>query len=95
MQGRVLPDKTDRLQIFPNKWIKELSFVKKIGFDHIELLDDKEGKLRSLLANDSKKLFDAISNGGSSYNSLCADYLCKYSLIKEKDVFFEKLKVIF
>lgn len=94
MQGRVLPDKTDRLQIFPNKWIKELSLIKKVGFDYIELLDDKEGKLRSLLANDPKKLFGAISNAGLSCNSLCADYLCKYSLVKEKDVFFEELKVL-
>lgn len=56
MQGRVIPDRTDKLQVFPDKWAHELSLVKKMGFDYIELLDDKEGKLRSLLANDPKKV---------------------------------------
>ena len=90
MQGRVLPDSTEKLQIFPKKWEKELLAIKKTGFDYIELLDDKEGCLRALL-----KKYDVIekaNESGLKCETICGFSLCDYSLFKDEGLFFEKLE---
>ena len=52
IQGRVLPDQLEKLQVFPEKWKEELSLIKKTGFDYVELLDDKNSVFRA------KKIID-------------------------------------
>jgi len=43
MQGRVVPESMDKLQIFPSSsWLIESCKIHEIGFSHIELLWDKE-----------------------------------------------------
>ena len=92
MQGRVLPKKIDKLQIFPGRWQKELSFIKKIGFDYVELLDDKESFLREILESKKNEIFSQISENKLKCKSVCADHLCNYSLLKNEGLFLEKLE---
>ena len=90
MQGRVLPDSTEKLQIFPKKWEKELLAIKKIGFDYIELLDDKEGCLRALLKK--YDVIEKVNESGLKCETICGFSLCDYSLFKDEGLFFEKLE---
>ena len=47
MQGRVIPEKLNELQIFPKKyWKNEIIKISKLGFDHVELLWDKKGIIK-------------------------------------------------
>jgi len=94
MQGRVLPSDANKLQIFPRNWVKELFAIKEIGFDAVELLDDKGGKLRRLLRADKKKIFDGISTSGLECTSICADNLCQFSFLDQENVFIKQLKKI-
>lgn len=91
MQGRVCPAKEDKLQIFPLDWEKELSLIKKLGFEYIELLDDKAGKLRALLETNRSLFLDRIEQSGIKFLSVCMDSLCDYSLIDDKPLFLSKV----
>lgn len=91
MQGRVLPDQLEKLQVFPQKWEEELSVIKKIGFDCFELLDDKKFSLRKKLKEESDRLFNGIDSSGLEYGSVCMDHLCDYSLLKNERLFLEKI----
>ena len=43
MQGRVIPERLDRLQVFPaSNWTEEILKANEIGFECVELLFDKE-----------------------------------------------------
>jgi L-ribulose-5-phosphate 3-epimerase UlaE len=94
LQGRVLPDDVNKLQVFPKEWKKELLEIKKIGFSNIELLDDKENKLRNLLADNPNEFYSEIDKIGLKTSSLCADNLCKYSFLRQNDLFMDKLQKI-
>lgn len=91
IQGRILPKRIDKLQIFPERWQEEFSFIKKIGFDYIELLDDKENQLLNILKNKKTELFNEIYKNKLEYQSICMDRLCNYSLLKTPKLFFRKL----
>lgn len=90
MQGRVLPDSTEKLQVFPKKWKDELSIIKKIGFDYVELLDDKEGCFRKLLKEHD--VIKEVNESALRCETICGFSLCDYSLFKNEDLFFEKLE---
>jgi len=92
MQGRVLPKRIDKLQIFPEGWQKELSFIKKTGFDYVELLDDKENQLLNTLKNKKNEIFKEIYKNKLRCQSICMDRLCNYSLIQKPNLFFKKLE---
>ena len=50
MQGRLLPDSLDSLQVFPiSYWKKEFLVSSESGFDCFELLYDKEMVLYELM----------------------------------------------
>jgi len=91
MQGRVLPDSTEKLQVFPKKWKEELLVIKKLGFDCLELLDDKKFSFRMVLKEENSRLFSKINSGGLECGSVCMDHLCDYSLLKNERLFFEKI----
>lgn len=86
MQGRVLPERLDCLQVYPvSNWKEEIQKIEEIGFDCVELLYDKELILEKLL-ND----FDnAISLGikphkkGNEFvaQSICVDYISSVSMM--------------
>ena len=82
MQGRVVPKTLDRLQVFPDQWEKEFRAMKEIGFNHVELLDDKENTFRELLQKQKKEFFDTLLQSGLHCSSVCADQLCSYSLLQ-------------
>lgn len=88
MQGRVLPESINKLQVFPKKWREELFYIKKIGFGFVELLDDKENLLREIL---NRNIFYQISKNKLKCQSICADQLCDYSLLKNESLFLKKL----
>jgi len=47
MQGRVVPESMDKLQIFPaSSWLRESCKIHEIGFNHLELLWDREGTIK-------------------------------------------------
>lgn len=90
LQGRVLPKSRDILQVFPEKWEDEFRVIKKIGFDSVELLDDKENVLRDILSK-GENIFARIAENGLVAKSVCADQLCMYSLLKNEQLFSQKL----
>ena len=50
MQGRVIPERLDKLQMFPiSNWQEELLKIKRIGFKYVELLFDKNLVCKELL----------------------------------------------
>lgn len=91
MQGRVIPKDIERLQVFPDNWEQEFSAIKELGFDSIELLDDKKGRLRELLRIGSVGYFSQIKSHGINFSSICLDRLCDFSLLKNKDEFLQEL----
>lgn len=95
LQGRVIPERIDKLQLFPIlNWKKEFIEIQDIGFDCVELLFDKKLVFE-------KALFDF--DGLNSFNdalikaknlrlgSICADYFSTISLIsaKTQKLFYE------
>jgi len=92
MQGRVLPKSVDKLQIFPERWQEELSLIKKIGFDYVELLDDKDGRLLSMLENKNFNIPTEIHKNKLECQSICLDRLCDYSLLKKPELFLRKIE---
>lgn len=92
MQGRVLPDSTDKLQIFPSQWNRELTLIKKLDFEYVELLDDKEGLFRKLLKKQKLELFNHLSVSKLKCNSICMDRLCNFSLISDSTAFLKELE---
>ncbi|HCM36483.1 MAG: hypothetical protein A3J30_03040 [Candidatus Wildermuthbacteria bacterium RIFCSPLOWO2_02_FULL_47_9c] len=92
MQGRVVPQTLERLQIFPERWEEEFRTARELGFDHIELLDDKENRLRDLLKTQKQEVFASVLNAGLQCTSLCADQLCRYSLLGNPVEFKERIK---
>ena len=98
MQGRVLPERLDQLQIFPvSNWKDELIKIKEIGFDCVELLFDKELILETLLADvdDVKNLVIKRNNkdDGFAMQSICVDYLSLLSVLNPKTefIFYDKI----
>lgn len=92
MQGRVLPESINKLQIFPKTWQEELFYIKKIGFNYVELLDDKEEQLLSILENKNINILAEIHKNKLEYQSVCMDRLCNYSLLKNESLFLKKLE---
>lgn len=90
LQGRVSPKSIDKLQVFPEKWQEELSAIRKLGFNYVELLDDKDGCLRSILKEND--VFDQVYNNKLQCNSVCMDHLCDYSLLENEILFFKKIE---
>ena len=97
MQGRVLPERLDRLQVFPiSGWEDELIKIKEIGFDCVELLFDKELILETLLADvDNVKSLGIKhnnKNNGLIAQSMCLDYLSLISLLnpETEGLFYDK-----
>lgn len=86
MQGRVLPERLDHLQIFPiSNWREEIFKVDEIGFDSIELLFDKELFLSNLLKDldNLKSLRIKSTNKVNDFTarSICVDYLSSISIL--------------
>ncbi len=92
MQGRVLPKDVNKLQVFPDQWQEELGLIRECGFSHVELLDDKENRLRELLLSSPQHVFGEIEKHGLSCSSVCADQLCNSTLLQESSVFLESVK---
>ena len=92
MEGRVLPNEVDKLQIFPKRWQEELVLIKKIGFECIELLDDKKNQLLNILKNKKTNVFSEVYKNKLKCQSVCMDRLCNYSLLKKPKLFFRKLE---
>jgi len=93
MQGRVIPDRLDKFQVFPaSSWQKELAEIKEIGFDCVELLYDK-GLVCKALLSDPENINElginpeSIGLGPIPY-SMCIDYLSSTSVIEEKKMFY-------
>lgn len=98
MQGRIIPEQLDKYQIFPSSdWQKELVESKEIGFDHIELLFDKELVFENLLSISDNLDIIGIkcekNNRAQNVYSICMDYSSSISLMNNRDelIFYEKL----
>jgi len=98
MQGRVLPERLDKLQIFPtSNWKKEICEIQAAGFDCVELLFDKELILEKLLGDfDNVKSFGIKSDNKRNQftaQSICMDYLCSVSILnpQKQHFFYDKI----
>jgi len=91
MQGRVLPASPSEFQIFPENWVDELKLINKLGFYCIELLDDKQNKLRKLLSEEKQSFFSQIEENNLHFDSICMDYLAKISLLNNPQGFFKEI----
>lgn len=99
MQGRVLPESLDRLQLFPiSKWQAELLMIKDIGFDYFEILFDAQAVCQKLLSDQRAKDLLGITfkpgNAGPICKSMCIDYLTTFSAIKDFKRFFDTITSI-
>ncbi|MBT7706414.1 sugar phosphate isomerase/epimerase [archaeon] len=88
MQGRLLPERLDRLQVFPmSKWKEELTVAGQLGFNCFELLYDKEMILSSLMEEeDNYQDLGLCSENGVfdvKSTSVCLDCLAEIALITE------------
>lgn len=97
MQGRVLPEDINKLQVFPvSKWQEELEQIKKLGFDSVEFLYDKDLVCQELLTksnnrNESEFYQNIIKNKIITGNSFCLDYLSSFSSLKNFRRFFDTI----
>ncbi len=92
MQGRVIPERSDILQMFPiSNWKEELRETKKIGFEYVELLFDKDLACKKLLLDSKSVISLGIRSRDTGVvpivSSVCVDYLSSISAEKEKQVF--------
>ena len=86
MQGRIFPGHPERLQVFPKRtWQKELMKAKKIGFDYVELLYDREQTIENPLTDESRlnEICYAFRRNGMAIHSICADYFTKVAFSHE------------
>ena len=98
MQGRVLPERLDQLQIFQiSSWKEEIRKIKETGFNCVELLFDKELILETLLADvdDVKSLGIKRNNKNNELvaQSICVDYLSLLSVLNPETelLFYNKI----
>jgi len=98
MQGRVFPERLDKLQIFPvSKWKKEILKIKEIGFNCYELLFDKELILEKLLTDfdsvKSLKITPDVRNSEFTVQSICVDYFTSISILNPETecLFYDKI----
>ncbi|MBU1055294.1 MAG: sugar phosphate isomerase/epimerase [Proteobacteria bacterium] len=87
MQGRILPEDLNLLQVFPrSQWENEMVNARELGFDTVELLYDKSMILRNLLEvpENLEKLGilkkGSINNARILSKSICLDYLTELSI---------------
>jgi sugar phosphate isomerase/epimerase len=96
LQGRILPERLDRLQVFPaSRWELELAEIASVGFDFVELLYDKELICRRLCfdAPDTRAPLRIHSLAGRPplARSMCVDYLASLSALSVPAVFLQHL----
>ena len=92
MQGRIIPPSPNKLQVFPENWENELKLMNQLGFGFIELLDDKQSKLRKILTEEKQYFFSQIKESDLQFNSICMDYLSKISLLNNPQEFFKGIE---
>lgn len=85
MQGRLLPETLDRLQIFPiSSWEKEFKCARELGFECFELLYDKEMLLSGLMEMSANHTALGLSEQNRPYDikstSVCLDFLADIRL---------------
>ena len=96
MQGRVLPEYLDRLQIFPaSRWELELAEISSLGFDCVELLYDRSLECRRIYF-ESKEAQGFLSEQNRKRRlpiaeSMCVDYLASVSALTSRDRFMSHL----
>jgi len=86
MQGRLCPERYDRLQVFPDQhWRKEFELANKINFNHIELLFDIEQSEFNPLVNKSflPELKEISEENSISFETICADYFTEFGFFGE------------
>lgn len=99
MQGRMLPERLDRLQVFPaSRWEQELTEIASAGFDCVELLYDKELVCRRLCfdALDTQRpwLIHQLDGRYPLARSMCVDYLASLSALRAPGVFVQHLSYL-
>ena len=93
MQGRVIPERLDKLQMFPiSNWQEELLKIKRIGFKYVELLFDKNLVCKELLLDPQNVnrlgIGSRRNNTRSIVNSMCVDYLTSISTRNARRIFY-------
>lgn len=86
MQGRILPDVLDKLQVFPSRsWLQEFTAAKQLGFDYVELLYDRDECYVNPLVNASglDEVSDIIKQNDLRIYSICADYFTKVNFLED------------
>ena len=97
MQGRLCPDDNKVLQVFPEKsWREEVDEASRIGFSCFEYLWDKENVFEEIFSDSKNFNFiqNKLTNCGLIAKTVCADALCNFSLIDDREMFFEELQKI-
>ena len=99
MQGRLLPERLDTLQLFPlTNWRNELNVASECGFGDFELLYDKKRKLIDIMTDASNHkdlgLNVDITPRELRSCSVCLDVLSAISLgyKKQNTEFFDELQ---
>ena len=91
LQGRVLPQDLNRLQVFPKtSWRKELDQVAALGFDYVEVLHDQEGLCNGVFSRpENQRIFE--SEIRLPFASACLDSLVKSSALRDPKEFCDKI----
>jgi len=86
LQGRLLPNSLERLQVFPSKnWEKEFEVAEECGFSIIELLFDigEYGKNPLISKEGQKQIVHLLETTKLSVPSICADFFQRYGFFKD------------
>lgn len=91
LQGRILPEKK-KFNVFPSQWKKEMYLANKYGLSYIELMiDENLSKKNPILKGHITYLLNTIKKNNLLSYSLIISYFTRYSILKTKEIFLEKI----
>ena len=77
MQGRIYPANKKKYNLFPLSWETEINKLKKVGFDYVELLYDREESTNNPICRNSSYLGKLTQISKGKLYSINLDYFTK------------------
>ncbi len=97
VQGRLIQAPPGCLQWFPQQhWEKEFFLASALGLDYIELIAETEHNENNPIWSDDgiKLIKELIRSNRLEFHSFCNDYIINHSLIQEKGVIDQSIKLL-
>lgn len=85
MQGRIYPANKKEYNLFPLSWETEINKLKKVGFDYVELLYDREESTNNPICRNSSHLGKLTKISKGKLYSINLDYFTKNNFFTDID----------